>query len=58
METLERHGVSFVSVTQQFDTTTSTGRLMLNMLLSFALKYSPKTGPQYKVDLLVKRKVK
>jgi site-specific DNA recombinase len=36
MEILDLHGVSFVSVTQQFDTTTSTGRLMLNMLLSFA----------------------
>jgi site-specific DNA recombinase len=28
--------VSFVSVTQQFNTTTSMGRLMLNVLLSFA----------------------
>ena len=36
METLEKHGVSFVSVTQQFNTTTSMGRLTLNMLLSFA----------------------
>ena len=36
METLERHGVSFVSVTQQFNTTTSMGRLTLNILLSFA----------------------
>src|SRR6202051_528030 len=32
----ERHGVSFVSVTQQFNTTTSMGRLTLNVLLSFA----------------------
>ena len=30
------HGVSFVSVTQQFNTTTSMGRLTLNVLLSFA----------------------
>jgi site-specific DNA recombinase len=36
METFDRHGVSFVSVTQQFNTTTSMGRLMLNVLLSFA----------------------
>jgi site-specific DNA recombinase len=36
METLERHGVSLVSVTQQFNTTTSMGRLTLNILLSFA----------------------
>ena len=36
METLERHGCSFVSVTQQFNTTHSMGRLTLNILLSFA----------------------
>jgi site-specific DNA recombinase len=36
METFERHGVSFVSVTQQFNTATSMGRLVLNILLSFA----------------------
>ncbi|MBX3356690.1 MAG: recombinase family protein [Phycisphaeraceae bacterium] len=36
METFERHGVSFVSVTQAFNTRDSMGRLMLNVLLSFA----------------------
>ncbi len=36
VEVFERQGVSFVSVTQQFNTTTSMGRLMLNVLLSFA----------------------
>jgi site-specific DNA recombinase len=36
METLDTHGVSFVSVTQQFNTTHSMGRLTLNILLSFA----------------------
>ena len=36
MDVLERHSVSFVSVTQQFNTSTSMGRLMLNVLLSFA----------------------
>ena len=36
MEMLERHNVSFVSVTQQFNTTHSMGRLTLNILLSFA----------------------
>lgn len=36
MESLERHNVSLVSVTQQFNTTTSMGRLTLNILLSFA----------------------
>lgn len=36
VEVLDAHDVSFVSVTQQFNTTTSMGRLTLNMLLSFA----------------------
>jgi site-specific DNA recombinase len=36
METFEKHGVSFVSVTQQFNTTNSMGRLTMNILLSFA----------------------
>ncbi len=36
VEVMDAHGVSFVSVTQQFNTTTSMGRLTLNMLLSFA----------------------
>jgi len=36
MEVFERHHVSFVSVTQQFNTATSMGRLILNVLLSFA----------------------
>jgi DNA invertase Pin-like site-specific DNA recombinase len=36
IELFDRHGVSFVSVTQQFNTTTSMGRLTLNVLLSFA----------------------
>ena len=36
MEILEKHGAMFVSVTQQFNTTTSLGRLTLNILLSFA----------------------
>jgi DNA invertase Pin-like site-specific DNA recombinase len=36
VEQFDRHEVSFVSVTQQFNTTTSMGRLTLNVLLSFA----------------------
>lgn len=36
VEALDARGVSFVSVTQQFNTTTSMGRLTLNVLLSFA----------------------
>jgi site-specific DNA recombinase len=36
MDAFDRHGVSFVSVTQRFDTSTSMGKLMLNVLMSFA----------------------
>ncbi len=36
VELFDQRGVSFVSVTQQFNTTTSMGRLTLNVLLSFA----------------------
>lgn len=36
VETFDKHRVSFVSVTQQFNTATSMGRLVLNVLLSFA----------------------
>jgi DNA invertase Pin-like site-specific DNA recombinase len=36
IEAFDAHGVSFVSVTQQFNTTSSMGRLTLNVLLSFA----------------------
>lgn len=36
MDVFDKHQVSFVSVTQQFNTTTSMGRLTLNILLSFA----------------------
>lgn len=32
----EEHNVSLVSVTQKFDTSTSMGRMMLNMLMTFA----------------------
>ncbi len=36
METLDRHGVGLVSVTQQLDTTSSMGKLTMNLLFSFA----------------------
>jgi site-specific DNA recombinase len=36
MESFDKHKVSFVSITQDFNTTTSLGRLTLNVLLSFA----------------------
>lgn len=36
MDLFERHGVAFVSITQQFSTSNSLGRLTLNILMSFA----------------------
>ena len=36
METFEQHQVAFASITQQFNSATSMGRLVLNVLLSFA----------------------
>ena len=36
VEVFDRHGITFVSITQSFNTNTSMGRLTLNMLLSFA----------------------
>jgi predicted site-specific integrase-resolvase len=41
VELFDQHSVSFVSVTQSFNTTTSMGRLTLNVLLSFAQKLFP-----------------
>ena len=35
VEVFDRHNVTFVSVTQSFNTTTSMGRLTLNILLTF-----------------------
>ena len=47
VETFDAHGVSFVSVIQSFNTTTSMGRLTLNVLLSFAQfeRGSPESVP-------------
>ena len=36
LDRFDRNGITFVSITQQFQTTTSMGRLTLNVLLSFA----------------------
>jgi Resolvase, N terminal domain len=46
VELFDGHGVSFVSVTQQLNTTTSMGRLTLNVWLSFAqfMTMSPSTS--------------
>jgi DNA invertase Pin-like site-specific DNA recombinase len=44
VELFDTHNVSFVAVTQQFNTTTLMGRLTLNVLLSFAQFESEVTG--------------
>lgn len=55
-ETFDRQGVSFVSVTQQFNTTTSMGRLMLNVLLSFAQFEREITGERIRDKIAASKK--
>ena len=55
-EQFEAHGVSFVSVTQQFNTTTSMGRLMLNVLLSFAQFEREITGERIRDKIAASKK--
>lgn len=49
-------GVSFVSITQQFNTTTSMGRLTLNMLLSFAQFEREVTGERIRDKVAASKK--
>jgi DNA invertase Pin-like site-specific DNA recombinase len=56
VEVFERHHVSFVSVTQQFNTTTSMGRLMLNVLLSFAQFEREITGERIRDKIAASKK--
>jgi site-specific DNA recombinase len=56
VEVLDRHGVSFVSVTQHFNTTTSMGRLTLNVLLSFAQFEREVTGERIRDKFLASRR--
>lgn len=56
IEIFERHNVSFVSVTQQFNTTTSMGRLMLNILLSFAQFEREVTGERIRDKIAASKK--
>ena len=58
VELFDAHGVSFVSVTQAFNTTTSMGRLTLNVLLSFAQFEREVTGERIrdKIAAASKRK--
>lgn len=55
-EMFEQYGVSFVSVTQQFNTTTSMGRLMLNVLLSFAQFERELTGERIRDKVAASKK--
>jgi hypothetical protein len=53
---LDRNAVTFVSVTQAFNTTTSMGRLMLNVLLSFAQFEREVTGERIRDKFAASRK--
>jgi site-specific DNA recombinase len=56
VELFDAQGVSFVSVTQAFNTTTSMGRLTLNVLLSFAQFEREVTGERIRTRLLPRRR--
>jgi len=56
VEVFDNRGVSFVSVTQQFNTTTSMGRLTLNMLLSFAQFEREVTGERIRDKIAASKK--
>ncbi len=56
VEAFEAKGVSFVSVTQQFNTTTSMGRLTLNVLLSFAQFEREVTGERIRDKIAASKK--
>jgi DNA invertase Pin-like site-specific DNA recombinase len=56
IEVFDRRNVSFVSVTQQFNTTTSMGRLMLNVLLSFAQFEREVTGERIRDKFAASKK--
>ena len=56
VEVFDRQSVSFVSVTQQFNTTTSMGRLTLNVLLSFAQFEREVTGERIRDKIAASKK--
>ncbi|MEE9209788.1 MAG: recombinase family protein, partial [Kiloniellales bacterium] len=56
VETFDAHEVSFVSVTQAFNTTTSMGRLTLNVLLSFAQFEREVTGERIRDKIAASKK--
>jgi site-specific DNA recombinase len=56
VDVFDRHNVTFVSVTQSFNTTTSMGRLTLNILLSFAQFEREVTGERIRDKIAASRK--
>jgi site-specific DNA recombinase len=56
VEIFDAQGASFVSVTQQFNTTSSMGRLTLNVLLSFALFEREVTGERIRDKIAASKK--
>jgi site-specific DNA recombinase len=56
VELFDAHGVCFVSVTQSFNTTTSMGRLTLNVLLSFAQFEREVTGERIRDKIAASKK--
>src|SRR4029077_5714314 len=56
IDVFDSHQVSFVSVTQQFSTTTSMGRLTLNVLLSFAQFERELTGERIRDKVAASKK--
>src|SRR5258708_34604553 len=56
VELFDAQGVSFVSVTQQFNTTSSMGRLTLNVLLSFAQSEPEVTGERIRDKIAASKK--
>jgi site-specific DNA recombinase len=56
VDIFEKHSVSFVSVTQQFNTTSSIGRLTLNILLSFAQFEREVTGERIRDKIAASKK--
>src|SRR5574344_918344 len=56
VDLFDKHETSFVSITQQFNTTTSMGRLTLNILLSFAQFEREVTGERIRDKFAASRK--
>lgn len=56
MQVFERHNVSFISVTQSLNTSNSMGRLMLNVLLSFAQFEREVTGERIRDKIAATRR--